>query len=61
VALRGTRSETSMLFMGRKISKVVLDLGSGVQVQVDLTVRSRRSYRSFCWASRSLWAAAWKA
>jgi len=47
VALRGTRSETSMLFMGRKISKVVLDLGSGVQVQVDLTVRSRRSYKSF--------------
>ncbi|MBV8247820.1 MAG: hypothetical protein JO200_05175 [Comamonas sp.] len=47
VALRGTRQETAMLFMGRKIAKAVLELGSGVQVQVDLIVRSRRSYRSF--------------
>lgn len=47
VALRGTRSETAMLFMGRKIPKAILELGDGVQVQVDLTVRSRRSYRSF--------------
>lgn len=47
VALRGSRSETAMLFMGRKIPMVVLNLGDGVQIQVDLTVRSRRSYRSF--------------
>lgn len=47
VALRGTRSETSMLFVGREIPKAVLDLGDGVQVQADLTVRSRRSYQSF--------------
>ena len=47
VALRGTRSETAMLFMGRHIPKAILDLGDGVQVQVNLTVRSRRSYQSF--------------
>lgn len=46
VGLRGAPQDTDMLFMGRQIADAVLDLGD-VQVQVDLTVRSRRKYQSF--------------
>lgn len=48
LALRGSRTETAMLFMGRTLPKVELYLGAekGV-IAVDVQVRSRRSYCSF--------------
>lgn len=46
LALRGSRSETAMLFVGKKLPKVQLHL-AGATVQADLQVRGRRSYRSF--------------
>ena len=47
VALRGTRQEAAMLFMGRVLPKVSLYMADGTVLQADLKVRSRRSYRSF--------------
>lgn len=47
VALRGTRPETAMLFMGRLMPKVVLKVPDGAQIELALKVRSRRSYHSF--------------
>ena len=47
LALRGTRQETAMLFLGRKLTQVQLFIGEEVQLQADLQVRSRRSYQSF--------------
>lgn len=47
VALRGTLQDTAMLFMGRKVPNVTLYLNDGLQVQVNVVVRSRRRYQSF--------------
>lgn len=47
VALRGTRQETAMLFMGRDLPQVSLHMANGTVLSVHLKVRSRRSYRSF--------------
>lgn len=47
IALRGTRPETAMLFIGRQLPKVSVFLADGSVLQADLQVRSRRSYRSF--------------
>lgn len=47
VALRGSRQETAMLFMGRVLPQVVLTMADGTQLQASLKVRARRSYRSF--------------
>lgn len=47
VALRGTRQETAMLFLGRQLPQVVLSMADGTALTVALTVRSRRSYPSF--------------
>ena len=47
VALRGTRQETAMLFMGRALPKVGLYMADGTVLEVQLKVRSRRSYQSF--------------
>lgn len=47
VALRGTRQETAMLFLGRALPKVGLYMADGTTLEVGLKVRSRRSYQSF--------------
>lgn len=47
VALRGTRPETAMLFLGRDLPQVRLCMADGSVLKVALKVRSRRSYRSF--------------
>lgn len=47
VALRGTRQETAMLFMGRDLPKVGLYMADGTVLEAHLKVRSRRSYQSF--------------
>ena len=47
VALRGTRKETAMLFMGRKLPRVHLTMADGNTLEVALKVRSRRSFQSF--------------
>ncbi len=47
VALRGSRQETAMLFMGRILPQVALTMADGTQLQASLKVRARRSYRSF--------------
>lgn len=47
VALRGSRKETAMLFIGRDLPKVGLYMADGTALQAHLKVRSRRSYQSF--------------
>lgn len=47
LALRGTRQETAMLFLGRQLPQVVVSMADGTALTVALTVRSRRSYPSF--------------
>lgn len=47
IALRGTRQETSMLFMGRVLPQVTVSLADGVSITAALKVRSRRRYQSF--------------
>lgn len=47
IALRGTRQETSMLFMGRALPQVTLSLADGAVLTAALKVRSRRRYQSF--------------
>ena len=47
IALRGTRADTAMLFLGRELPQVTLKLASHDILHVSLKVRSRRSYRSF--------------
>lgn len=47
IALRGTRADTAMLFLGRELPQVRLKLASHDILRVFLRVRSRRSYRSF--------------
>lgn len=47
VALRGTRQETAMLFLGRELPKVGLYMADGTVLEVVLKVRSRRRYQSF--------------
>lgn len=47
LALRGSRQDTAMLFIGRSLPRVNLSFPSGRQLLVDLRVRSRRSYQSF--------------
>lgn len=46
LALRGSRAEMAMLFVGKKLPRVQLQL-AGTTVQADLQVRARRSYKSF--------------
>lgn len=47
IALRGTRQETAMLFMGRALPQVTLRLSDDAALTVALKVRSRRRYQSF--------------
>ena len=47
VALRGSRAETAMLFMGRSLPRVQLHLPDGVVLEVALQVRVRRSFKTF--------------
>lgn len=47
VALRGNRKETAMLFLGRKLSKVMLHMADGKTLQVSLRVCTHRRYESF--------------
>jgi flagellar brake protein len=47
VALRGTRKETAMLFLGRELPRVHLTMADGSRLEVALKVRSRRSFQSF--------------
>lgn len=47
IALRGTRADTAMLFLGRELPQVTLKLASHDILRASLKVRSRRSYRSF--------------
>lgn len=47
LALRGSRKETAMLFVGRDVPKVHLRMAGGQSLEVALKVRARRSYRSF--------------
>ena len=47
IALRGTRADTAMLFLGRELPQVTLKLANHDILRASLKVRSRRSYRSF--------------
>lgn len=47
IALRGTRTDTAMLFLGRELPQVTLKLANHDILRASLKVRSRRSYRSF--------------
>lgn len=47
VALRGTRKETAMLFLGRELPRVHLTMADGSMLEAALKVRSRRSFQSF--------------
>jgi hypothetical protein len=47
LALRGSRAETAMLFIGRALPRVSLYMADGSVLEVALKVRSRRSYQSF--------------
>ena len=47
VALRGSRAETAMLFVGRSLPRVQLHLPDGVVLEVALQVRARRRFHTF--------------
>lgn len=47
IALRGTRADTAMLFLGRELPQVTLKLANHDILRASLKVRLRRSYRSF--------------
>ena len=47
VALRGTRKETAMLFMGKTLRNVTIHLPHGYAFVASLKVHSRRAFKSF--------------
>ena len=61
VALRGTRAETAMLFLGKTVPKVQLRMADDTQLQATLQVRARRSYRSFLLGEQVLVGCSWEA
>jgi c-di-GMP-binding flagellar brake protein YcgR len=47
VALRATPREATMLFVGKKLLRVQIELGNDEMMMVDLEVRSRRVWKSY--------------